>query len=230
MQYEIIMLEMLSRIKKLEEDVEMLKSARSTIEHSSAVIADDASAPIASKRESAVAYKKMTDDMIEMCYLCGKKVSEGESAPELADDIVDATGMNRNSALMYLYAVSGMLNGEIYNSMSNKEYIKTVDKITNNIGQFGTVATATSDKVFFLSPKEVGFSYPTWTDFEAYKEVFDAEGTIYQWFQTNMINGEFWLRTPAPCNDASFFLSRDGGVSTLVCSEEFSVHPAFVIG
>ena len=138
MQYEIIMLEMLSRIKKLEEDVEMLKSAQSTIEYSSAVIADDANAPIASKRESAVAYKKMTDDMIEMCYLCGKKVSEGESAPELADDIVDETGMNRNSALMYLYAVSGMLKGEIYKRTISAKALKFFfERISNDFGSKG---------------------------------------------------------------------------------------------
>ena len=113
MQYETIILEMLSRIKKLEEDVENLKKSQSEYEPNTTRTLGDTDTAITSRRESSVTYKKMTDDMIEMCYRCGKKVSGGESAPELADDIVDATGMNRNSALMYLYAVSGMLNGEI---------------------------------------------------------------------------------------------------------------------
>ena len=138
MQYETIILELLSRIKKLEEDVEMLKKSHNTCENNCAEKNEDMETPIMSKQDSSVVYKKMTNEMIEMCYLCGKKVSEGDSAPDLADDIVDATGMNRNSALMYLYAVSGMLNGEIYKrAISSKALKYFFDRISNEYGSKG---------------------------------------------------------------------------------------------
>ena len=138
MQYETIILELLSRIKKLEEDVEILKKAQSECENSTTSILVDNDTSVASRRESVVAYKKMTDDMIEMCYRCGKKVSEGESAPELADDIVDETGMNRNSALMYLYAVSGMLKGEVYKRAISAKALKFFfERISNDFGSKG---------------------------------------------------------------------------------------------
>ena len=138
MQYETIILEMLSRIKKLEEDVENLKKSQSECEPNTTRTLDDTDMPIVSRRESSVTYKKMTDDMIEMCYRCGRKVSEGESAPELADDIVDETGMNRNSALMYLYAVSGMLKGEIYKRTISAKALKFFfERISNDFGSKG---------------------------------------------------------------------------------------------
>ena len=138
MQYETIILEMLSRIKKLEEDVENLKKSQSECEPNTTRTLGDTDTAITSRRESSVTYKKMTDDMIEMCYRCGKKVSEGESAPELADDIVDETGMNRNSALMYLYAVSGMLKGEIYKRTISAKALKFFfERISNDFGSKG---------------------------------------------------------------------------------------------
>ena len=73
MQYETIILEMLSRIKKLEEDVENLKKSQSECERNTTRTLDDTDTPITPRRESSVTYKKMTDDMIEMCYRCGKK-------------------------------------------------------------------------------------------------------------------------------------------------------------
>lgn len=138
MQYETIILELLSRIKKLEDDVEMLKKSQSVYESNSVKNYDEVYNSLVSKQDSSVVYKKMTDEMIEMCYLCGKKVSMGDSVPELADDIVDATGMNRNSALMYLYAVSGMLNGEIYKrAISSKALKYFFDRISKEYGSKG---------------------------------------------------------------------------------------------
>lgn len=124
MQYETIILELLSRIKKLEEDVEMLKKSQRACEQATEKTFNDTDEPVGLKQEASVVYKKMTDEMIEKCYRCGKMISSGASAPELADDIVAETGMNRNSALMYLYAVSGMLNGEIYKRAISAKALK----------------------------------------------------------------------------------------------------------
>ena len=106
MQYETIILELLSRIKKLEDDVNELKQFQNNL--SSFPNNDDKNlegSEYQIMNNATVSYKKMTDEMIDICYKCGKKVSAGESVQELADDIAESTGMNRNSAIMYLYAV-----------------------------------------------------------------------------------------------------------------------------
>lgn len=157
MQYETIILELLSRIKKLEEDVENLKNSQSECESGTAGTLDDADTPIASRRESSVTYKKMTDEMIEKCYLCGKKVSMGDNVSDLADDIVDATGMNRNSAIMYLYAVSGMLNGEIYKrAISSKALKYFFDRISNEYGSEGLKKAIQSTKLHIEYRRDCG--------------------------------------------------------------------------
>ena len=138
MQYETIILELLSRIKKLEDDVSVLKRALDTRNITSAALAqsEDNSEPI--EREATATYKKMTDEMMDICYKCGKKVAGGENAQELADDIAESTGMNRNSAVMYLYAVQGMLNGTIYKrAISATAMKKYFDTIWNEYGSKG---------------------------------------------------------------------------------------------
>lgn len=138
MQYETIILELLSRIKKLEDDVGELKRALDTMNVMPTSLVqgeDDAELTV---REATVAYKKMTDEMIDICYKCGKKVVNGENVQELADDIAEATGMNRNSAVMYLYAVQGMLNGTIYKrSISATAMKRYFDTIWNEYGSKG---------------------------------------------------------------------------------------------
>lgn len=136
MQYETIILELLSRIKKLEDDVNELKLAQNGTRAVNETIEDGSDDQILN--ESTVSYRKMTDEMIDICYKCGKKVVAGESVQELADDIADSTGMNRNSAVMYLYAVQGMLEGKIYKrAISAKAMKKYYDIIFNEYGSAG---------------------------------------------------------------------------------------------
>lgn len=136
MQYETIILELLARIKKLEDDVNELKLAQHSTPIDNEAMEDGSDNQISS--ESTVPYRKMTDEMIDICYKCGKKVVAGESVQELADDIVDSTGMNRNSAVMYLYAVQGMLEGKIYKrAISAKAMKKYYDVIFNEYGRAG---------------------------------------------------------------------------------------------
>ncbi len=133
MQYETIILELLTRIKKLESDVEELKC----IINSSARELPDEDVPI-TESASRTSYTKMTDDMIMICYQSGKKLNAGENPAELADMIVNDTGMNRNSAIIYLYAVSDMLNGTIFKrAISSKAIKKYFDVIFNEYGNAG---------------------------------------------------------------------------------------------
>lgn len=138
MQYETIILELMTRIKKLEDEVNELKQIIVPPIVDNPPIEDNINNMYEDNVDSSVAYKKMTDEMIDICYKCGKKLAAGESVQELADDISDSTGMNRNSAVMYLYAVQGMLEGTIYKrAISAKAMKRYYDTIWNEYGSAG---------------------------------------------------------------------------------------------
>ena len=138
MQYETIILELLSRIKKLEDDVSELKQTLNTRTAIQTPVVNNEERVIPTSRESSIEYKKTTDEMIELCYKYGKRLANGENAQELAEQITDATGMNRNSAIMYLYAVQGMLDGVIYKRSINATAMKRYfDWIYNEYGSQG---------------------------------------------------------------------------------------------
>ena len=155
MQYEMIILELLARIKRLEDEVEKLKQNFPTALTSNEVESDETDMQIVSA--SAGAYKKMTEEMIEICYKCGIKAAKGESVPELAEDIAETTGMNKNSAIMYLYAVQGMLEGTIYKrAISAKATKKYYDLIFNEYGSKGLKKALQATKLHIEYRKECG--------------------------------------------------------------------------
>ncbi len=129
------------------------------------------------------------------------------------------------------------LNEDIYDTMSNKDCIKEVTKMTNNTGYQGTTVTSTSDKIFLLSPKEAGVTdKTTWESYpEEYELVLEAEGTIYEWFKFNTvdwsdtIDDTFWFRSPESCFCDFFFYNR-GYLDYHVSDGDDIVCPAFVIG
>ena len=161
MQYETIILELLSRIKKLEEDVTELKQVivdRPTVPQNTndENYIDDATSSV----EPSVSYKKMTDEMIDICYKCGKKLHDGESVQELADSIVDDTRMNRNSAIMYLYAVQGMLDGTVYKrAISAKATKFFLTKIFNEYGSAGLRKALSAARLHVQYRQECGLPY-----------------------------------------------------------------------
>ena len=130
------------------------------------------------------------------------------------------------------------LNSNIYESMNNKVYIKEVTKITNNIGQGGNIATETSDKVFLLSPKEIGIEWQIahedyWDNPDyPYIDMINSEGITYDWFKTNSIGyGGFWFRSPHPSSDSKFFSYQSGVFGNDKASDRaIDVFPTFVIG
>lgn len=128
MQYETIILELLSRIKKLEADVEELK--QSQFHH---VTQQESPAAV-----SPASYTKLTDEMIEICYKYGQMVFRGGNAQELADNAAEETGMNRNSAFMYICAVSSLLSGKIFKRAISKKALEIYfKKIFNDYGSAG---------------------------------------------------------------------------------------------
>ncbi len=137
MQYETIILELLSRIKKLEDDVSLLKQ---TQEHMLTVISStQGDTNINDKQNStAVSYTKVSDEMIHMCYQYGKNIQNGEIVLELADKICQKTSMNHSSAVIYLYAVNAMMEGKVYKrAISGKAIRRYFDMIMNEYGSNG---------------------------------------------------------------------------------------------
>lgn len=159
MQYETIILELLSRIKNLEEDVNKLKMEQaanfSVLQHDEGELDCENDGQI--QTTSPVTHKKMTDEMIDICYKCGKKAFSGESVQELAEDISDTTGMNKNSAIMYLYAVKGMLEGTIYKrAISAKAMKRYYNTIFNEYGSAGLKKAIQATRLHIAYRRECG--------------------------------------------------------------------------
>ena len=105
------------------------------------------------------------------------------------------------------------LNEDIYETMSNKDCIKEVTKMTNNIGYNGNSVTGTQDKLFLLSPKETGVewqmadsNYWDWPDYVG-MNALNSEGSTYEWFESNTVDDWFWLRSPFSYNNLNFYCS-----------------------
>ena len=123
MQYDAIILELMSRIKTLEGEVSLLKSAVSALEsreegqpHGFSDRSEQKNSFASDSRQSSVSYTKTTDQMIDACYKRGIAAYEQPDANiwSMADQVADETGMNRSSAFMYICAVKSMLSGTVF--------------------------------------------------------------------------------------------------------------------
>ena len=82
--------------------------------------------------EDSTARVKMTKEMMQACYECGCKLDQSENfdlSQEL-NQLTERLGMNRNSAIMYIYAVKCMLHGEIYKRAINRTATELFLKIS----------------------------------------------------------------------------------------------------
>ena len=157
MQYEIVILELLTRIKKLEEEVNELKQVVFSSPDMLSSTEDVSRFAYEENVDTSVSYRKMTDEMIDICYKCGKMLAAGESVQELADGIHEETGMNRNSAIMYLYAVQGMLEGTIYKrAISAKAMRRYYDIIWNEKGSAGLKKAIKATRLHIAYRRECG--------------------------------------------------------------------------
>ncbi len=126
---ESLILEMFERIKILESDVKELKERILSFETKN-YQEDDNSTKI---------YVKTTPEMIDECYELGKIAFTNPQADlnELADKVVQKTGMNKNSAYMYIYVVKCMLSGEVFKRAVNSNAIKRYfERIYKEYGKF----------------------------------------------------------------------------------------------
>ena len=128
MNYESIILELLQRIQRLELEVNELKQK-------SLQVSDETTEKCMNSSNS---YNKLDDKMIKLCYDYGKKLCLGGNSRQLADEVANETGMKKNSAIIYLYAVKSMLEGkEFKRAISAKAMQVYFDKISEEFGTRG---------------------------------------------------------------------------------------------
>lgn len=160
MQYEAVILELMTRIKKLEDEVAALKNAIGRFDgqdEQNLAAGEVSTAP--EVRRGQGSYKKMTDEMVMICYKCGKELNDGANFAELADVIVGETGMNRNSAIMYIYAVSSLLSGTVFKrAISGKALRKYYDLIFNEYGSAGLKKALSATRLHIDYRKECGLT------------------------------------------------------------------------
>lgn len=127
MKHEVVILELLSRIKTLEDEVAELKE----------ILTSTPAATFNDSYENRQSYTKLNDTMIEACYRYGKQIRLGKNASDLANIVSSETGMNRNSAFMYVHVVNNMIEGTAYkraiNATAQKKYYDLI------LSEYGTV-------------------------------------------------------------------------------------------
>ena len=175
MNYESIILELLTRIQKLEEELAELKKqvGRPPVVLNEGQAEDRAVATEQAISTSRNTYNKLTDEMIDMCYRCGKMMYRGEDPQELADTICEATGMNRSSAIIYLHAVNSMLSGAVFKrAISAKAITRYFDCIFNDFGSKGLKAAIHATRQHVAYRRDCGQNVDS---IEALCDRFDAK-------------------------------------------------------
>lgn len=114
------------------------------------------------------------------------------------------------------------LNGEVYNSLDIKGYIKEVSKMSNNVGYGGTEATETKDKLFLVALAEVGKPDSI--------QCVEGEGTTYEWFTNNSIDGNYAFRTASKKTTGFLRHRSNNKFQHAAGNKESTVQFAFVIG
>ena len=124
MEIEKIILELLSRIKVLEEEVSSLKeiiiNQNTSVQNTADGNEDDKHK---SKKKN---YTRTNQKMIDECYKFGKMAYSNPDADikDFADTVMKETGMNKSSAYIYIYVVQSMLKGEQFKRHINSNALK----------------------------------------------------------------------------------------------------------
>ena len=124
MEIEKIILELLSRIKVLEEEVSSLKEI---IINQNTSVQNTADGNEYGKHKSKKKnYTRTNQKMIDECFKYGKLAYNNPDADikDFADTVMKETGMNKSSAYIYIYVVQSMLKGEQFKRHINSNALK----------------------------------------------------------------------------------------------------------
>ena len=141
MQYETILLELMSRIQTLENEVSSIKEKLQTLQPPTDAAKDtSADQALSSPAHSNASYTKMTEHMMDVCYAYGQKAYRDPRAnlAGFAAAAASETGMNRNSAFMYICAVKNLLEGRVFKrAISTKALRRYFSSIYRDFGAAG---------------------------------------------------------------------------------------------
>lgn len=117
MNFDTLILELLTRIQQLERENAQIQIRLSALEANS-LSSIDVTSSAAEEESSGHATRRtnITEEMIDICYRYGKMVYTDPTLEirTVAESAAAETGMNYSSAIMYIYAVACMLKGVVY--------------------------------------------------------------------------------------------------------------------
>lgn len=157
MQYETIILEMMGRIQKLEEEVKELRVA---MEAGSAAPIETQFKPAETQPKKNV---KVTPEMTRLCYEKAKAVYRNPylDTNDLANEVSAQTGMNFDTAKMNIYSITQLLKGEEYKRLLSADSLDMcLEMISNEFGQDGLEKALTAVKLHISYLKTIG--NPAW--------------------------------------------------------------------
>lgn len=189
MQYESVILELLSRIQTLEaqnreltarlDALEAVLPAPSDTPENVPPAAPDEPEPVeappaeetpaeeppaeeppAEAPPSRPARIRLTPEMFDACYRAACRLVQDDTASFTAEiDGLESSGINRNSAIMYVYAVKDLLNGQIYkraiNLSATEQFFKA---ILSDFGPEGLKKALQSTRAHIAYRRELGHS------------------------------------------------------------------------
>lgn len=142
MQYEKIILELMSRIQELESDVKELKGKIEVMQRAKRLNKSGSVTEsldyLSAETAQGVTYNKMTESMIQLCYQYAKQAYREKDADMgmYADEAAEKTGMNRSSAFINIYAAKHMLDGDVYKRAVSAKAIRIyLDSILRDFGK-----------------------------------------------------------------------------------------------
>lgn len=142
MQYEKIILELMSRIQELECDVKELKEKVDVMQRAKRLKENgkntDSPDDLSAETAQGITYNKMTESMIQLCYQYAKQAYREEDADMgmYADEAAEKTGMNRSSAFINIYAAKHMLDGDVFKRAVSAKAIRIyLDSILKDFGK-----------------------------------------------------------------------------------------------
>ena len=161
MQYDSIILELMNRIKTLEARCDEM-------ENQIGMMKPDTSKAFIPEIKNKTSYisanednkrQKMTQEMIHACYEYGVILYQQNNADfgQEVDKLTFKTGMNRNSAIMYVYAVKSMLQGKIYkraiSQIATEQFFQNIFK---DFGKEGLQKAVRATKAHIVYRRQCG--------------------------------------------------------------------------
>lgn len=140
MEYDAIILELMSRIKVMEEKCKEMEMRLSDLENSEEAGERSLVSEVVEEQEGTNVYGKMTEAMMDLCYEYGEKAYRNPTLEigKLADEVSAQVAMNRSSAFIYIWAVKDMLDGKVYKrAISAKATERYFEKIYADYGTKG---------------------------------------------------------------------------------------------